>query len=98
MDAKVKCFNGTGNVKVVIKKVSLHSLLKGYDGGKAAQHLTSKLEGCAFNVYMWLSTDDRKKANKIKSELLKEFESGCLDREATIIELKNRRCKPDESA
>lgn len=36
-DAKVKCFDGTGVVKVFIEKVSLHSSLKGCDGGKAAQ-------------------------------------------------------------
>ena len=81
-----------------IEKVSLHSSLKGYAGEKAAQNLASKLEGRAFDVYMRLSTDERKKADKIESELLKEFESGNLDREAAIVELNNRRQKSDESA
>lgn len=98
MDAKVKCFDGTGDVKVFIEKVSLHSSLKGYDGEKAAQNLASKLEGRAFDVYMRLSTDDRKKADQIQSELLKEFERGNLDREAAIVELNNRKRKSDESA
>ena len=52
MDAKVKCFDGTGDVNVFLEKVSLHSSLKGYDGEKAAQNLASKLEGLAFDVYM----------------------------------------------
>ena len=98
MDAKVKCSDGTGDVNVFVEKVSLHSSLKGYDGEKAAQNLASKLEGRAFDVYMRLSTADKKDANKIKSELLKEFESGNLDREAAIVELNNRRRKSDESA
>ncbi len=98
MDARVKCFDGIGDVNVFLEKVSLHSSLKGYDGEKAAQNLASKLEGRAFDVYMRLSADDRKKADKIKSELLKEFENGNLDREAAIVELNNRRRKSDESA
>ena len=98
MDAKVKCFDGTGDVNAFLEKVSLHSSLKGYDGEKAAQNLASKLEGRAFDVYMRLSTADRKKVDKIQSELLKEFERGNLDRETAIVELNNRRRKPDESA
>ena len=97
MDAKVKCFDGTGDVNVFLEKVSLHSSLKGYDGEKAAQNLASKLEGRAFDVYMRLSTADRKKVDKIHSELLKEFERGNLDRETAIVELSSRRRKSDES-
>ena len=97
MDAKVKCFDGTGDVNVFLEKVSLHSSLKGYDGEKAAQNLASKLEGCAFDVYIRLSTADRKKVDKIQSELLKEFERGNLDRETAIVELSSRRRKSDES-
>ena len=95
MDTKVKCFDGTGDV--FLEKVSLHSSLKGYDGEKAAQNLASKLEGRAFDVYMRLSTADRKKVDKIQSELLKEFERGNLDRETAIVELSSRRRKSDES-
>ena len=84
-------------MNVFVEKVSLHSSLKGYDGEKAAQNLASKLEGRAFDVYMRLPTADKKDASKIKSELLKEFESGNVDREAAIVELNNRRRKSDES-
>ena len=98
MDAKVKCFDGTGDVNVFLEKVSLHSSLKGYDGEKAAQNLASKLEGRAFDVYMRLSSADRKQVDKIQSELLKEFEKGKLDREIAVHELNSRRRKPDESA
>ena len=97
METKIKCFDGTGDVNVFVEKVSLHSSLKGYDGEKAAQNLASKLEGRAFDVYMRLPTADKKDASKIKSELLKEFESGNVDREAAIVELNNRRRKSDES-
>ena len=82
METKIKCFDGTRDVNVFVEKVSLHSSLKGYDGEKAAQNLASKLEGRAFNVYMRLPNADKKDASKIKSELLKEFESGNVDREA----------------
>ncbi len=98
MESKVKCFDGSGNVKVFIEKVSIHSSLKGYDGEKAAQNLASKLEGPAFDVYMRLSCEDKKKPEKIKSELLKEFEKGKQDREEAIFELTNRKRKPEESA
>jgi len=97
METKIKCFDGTGDVNVFVEKVSLHSSLKGYDGEKAAQNLASKLEGRAFDVYMRLPTADKKDASKIKSELLKEFESGNVDREAAIVDLNNRRRKSDES-
>ncbi len=73
MKSKVKAFDGTGNVKVFIEKVSMHSSLKGYEGEKAAQNLASKLAGSAFDVYMRLPIEDRKKAENIKSELLKAF-------------------------
>ena len=98
METKSKIFDGTGDVKAFIEKVSIHSALKGYDGEKAAQNLASKLEGRAFDVYMRLSAADKKKAEKIQSELMKEFESGNLDREAAILELSKRVRSPNESA
>ncbi len=77
---KVKCFNGTGDVKVFLTKISIHSSLKVYEGEKAAQNLASKLEGRAFDVYMRMSESDRKDVKKITDELLKEFERGKQDR------------------
>jgi len=97
MDSKAKCFDGSGDVKVFIEKVSIHSALKGYDGEKAAQNLASKLEGRAFDIYMWLSSEDRKNPEKIKSELFKEFETRNEDREEAIVVLTNRKRHPDES-
>ena len=97
MENKIKVFNGEGNVKEFIVKVELHSSLKGYTGEKCAQDLASRLDGPAFDVYMRLSTEDRKKADKIKEELLKEFEKGQLNREEAIFELSNRPRKQGES-
>ena len=91
MDSKDKYFDGSGDVKVFVEKVSLHSALKGYDGEKAAQNLASKLEGRAFDIYMRLSSEDRKNAEKLKSELFKEFETGNADREEAIVVLGNRK-------
>ena len=65
MESKVKNFDGSGDVKVFLEKVKLHSLLKGYTDEKAAQNLASKLEGRAFDVYMRLSVDDKKNVTKI---------------------------------
>ena len=97
MDTKIKSFDGTGDVKVFLEKVSLHSALKSYDGEKAAQNLASKLDGRAFDVYMRLSAADKKKADKISTELLREFEKGNQDREAAIFELNNRKREKEES-
>ena len=73
---KVKCdeFNGTGDVKVFLTKVELVASIKGYADETKAQFLASKLLPPAFDVYMRLPNDDRKDFDKIKGELLKEFE------------------------
>ncbi len=47
---------------------------------------------------MRLPIEDRKKAEKIKSELLEEFQMGKQDREEAIFELTNRKRQRDESA
>ena len=73
MESKVKSYDGSGDVKVFLEKVSLHSALKGYEGQKAAQNLASKLEGRAFDVYMRLPPEEREDEQIIKTELLKEF-------------------------
>ena len=97
MDAKIKSFDVTGDVKVFLEKVSVHSALKSYDGEKAAQNLASKLDGQSFDLYMKLSAADKKKADKISTELLTEFEKGNQDREAAIFELNNRKREKEES-
>ena len=76
MKSKIKNYDGSGEVNTFLEKISLHSALKGYDGQKAAQYLASKLEGRALDIYMRLSSEDKKKEEKIREELLKEFERG----------------------
>jgi len=98
MEAKSKSYDGTGDVKVFLEKVSLSSALKEYEGEKAAQNLASRLEGRAFDVYMRLSADDKKDVKKIELELLIEFEKGKQNREAAIQELNNRKQHQGESA
>ena len=94
---KIKSFDGTGDVKTFIEKVGLLSSLKGYENEKAAQNLASRLEGRAFDVYMRLDTEHKKKPEKIKAELLEEFECGKHNRELAVTQLSERRRKPDES-
>ena len=91
-------FNGTGNVEEFVKKVELHSSLKGYDAVKQTQNLAGRLSGPAFDVYLRLSADDQKDPSKIKEELLKEFKRGQQDREEAISELQCRRRFPGEPA
>jgi len=97
---KVKCdkFNDTTDVKVFLTKVEIVASIKGYEGEKKAQFLTSKLLEPAFDIYMRLSDDDRKSFARIKEELLKEFEKGQLNREEAIHLLSSRQRQPEESA
>lgn len=84
-------FNGKGDIRSFIAKAELYSSLKNYTREKCAQALASKLEGPAFDVYLCLSSEDRKDANKITPELLKEFERGRRDRAEALSELS--KCK-----
>ena len=97
MESKIKSFNGTGNVKVFIEKVTIHSALKGFEDEKAAQNLASRLEGRAFDAYRRFSVEDKEDVKRIEEELLKEFERGKLNRDLAIQELSNRHRKQDES-
>ena len=98
MDGKVYVFNGDGDISGFITKVELYSALKEYDDEKRAQNLASRLEGPAFDVYLRLDQDDRKNINKLKDELLKEFESGRRNREEAVCTLTKRYRKQGESA
>ena len=95
-DNNLTPFDGTGNVVEFVKKVSLHSALKGYDVEKQAQNLASRLSGPAFEVYLRMSDADQKDVSKIEKELLTEFKRGEQDREEAIAELQNRRRQRDE--
>ena len=98
MESKIKSYDGSGEVKVFLEKISLHSALKGFEGEKAALYLASKLEGRAFDIYRRLSPEEKKNEGKIRAELLKEFERGHQDREQAIYALESRNRKEDESA
>ena len=98
IESKIKNYDGSGEVKVFLEKTSLHSALKGFDGEKAALYLASKLEGRAFDIYRRLSPEDKKNENKIRAELLKEFERGHQGTEQAMYTLENRHQKEDESA
>ena len=56
-----------------------------------------KKEGPAFDIYLQLSTEERKDVNKITEEVLKEFERGKRNREEAISELSKRRRENGES-
>ena len=45
MESKIKCFDGTGDVKVFIEKSQIHSSLKGYSGEKAASEPGKQVRG-----------------------------------------------------
>jgi hypothetical protein len=94
-ELKIKSFNGTGNVVEFLKKVELHSKLKGYADEKLAQNLASRLTGPAFDVYMRLSDAEKNNNETIATELLKEFKPGQQDREEAIVQLQ-KRCRQVE--
>ena len=91
-------FNGTGDIQVFLTKVEIQSSLKGYTEEKLAQAIASRLEGPAFDVYLRMSSEDRKDASKVKAELLKEFERGKRNREEAIDQLGKRSRQEGESA
>ena len=64
---------------------------------KKAQFAASKLDGPAFDVFTRLSDEDKNDYDKLKGELLKEFEKGQLNREEAIQELDERKRLPGES-
>ena len=76
MDANIKSFDGTSDVKAFLEKVTIHWSLKGYEDEKCAQNIASRLEGRSFDVYLRLADIDKKNPEKIKEELLREFERG----------------------
>lgn len=91
-------FDGNGDIEVFLTKVEIQSSLKGYTGEKCAQAIASRLEGPAFDVYLRMSSDDRKDADKIKAELLKEFKRGKRNREEALDQLGKRSRQEGESA
>ena len=93
-----KVYDGTHDVRKFVAKVELEASLKNHADEKKAQYIASKLVGHAMDVYLRMSTEDQKDPEKVKTELLKEFERGQLNREEAIAELDGRKRLPKESA
>ena len=100
MDAQkaYKIYDGTHDVRKFVAKVELEAALKNHVDEKKAQYIASKLVGHAMDVYLRMSAEDQKDPEKVKNELLKEFERGQLNREEAITELDQRKRFPKESA
>ena len=93
-----KVYDGTHDVRKFVAKVELEASLKNHADEKKAQYIASKLVGHAMDVYLRMSTEDQKDPEKVKTELLKEYERGQLNREEAIAELDGRKRLPKESA
>ena len=93
-----KYFDGTSDVRKFVTKTELEAALKNHADEKRAQYMASKLVGHAMDVYLRMSDEDKKDPEKLKAELLKEFERGQLNREEAIAELDSRKRLPDEAA
>ena len=93
-----KHYDGTTDVRKFITKVELEASLKNHAEEKEAQYIASKLVGHAMDVYLRLPVEDKKDPDKVKGELLKEFERGQLNREEAITELDTRKRLAGESA
>ena len=89
---------GTGGVVEGLATVNPVNALKEYEGEKLAMSLASCLQGNAFDVYLRLSEGDRKDIDKIKTELLSEYEIGRMDREKEVVEFTNRARLSNEPA
>ena len=95
---KYKVYDGTSDVRKFVTRVELEAALKNHDAEKKAQYIASKLVGHAMDVYLRMSGEDQKDPEKVKAELLKEFERGQLNREEAITELDTRKRLAGESA
>ena len=93
-----KYFDGTSDVRKFVTKTELEAALKNHADEKKAQYMASKLVGHAMDVYLRMSDEDKKDPEKLKAELLKEFERGQLNREEAIAELDSRKRLPNEAA
>ena len=68
-------FDGSGNVNRFINRMECHLKVKKLEGEEAAAVIASRLEEPAFNVYMRLSTNDKKDVDKIKKELRRQYDT-----------------------
>ena len=91
-------FDGTGEVNKFITKGELQAALKNHTEEKKAQFIASKLNGVALDIYMRLSTDDKKDPAKIVDGLRNEFSREQRNREEALDLLLKRRRLSGESA
>ena len=90
-------YDGNSDVRMFITKVELEASLKNHADEKKAQYVASRLVGPAMGVYLRMTAEDKKDVEKIKTELLKEFERGQLNRDEAIAELDQRKRLTGES-
>ena len=94
----MKSFDGSGDVNEFITKIKLQASLKGYDAGKQAEFMASRLEGRAFDVYLRLNDENKKLIDVICHELRREFERGNSNREEALHSLSCRKRLSNEAA
>ena len=83
-------FDGSTDVTKFVAKLELEASLKEYADEMKANFLASRLVGPAFDVYLRLTTEQKKNFDAIKAELKNEFERGHLNREEALAILQNR--------
>ena len=81
-----------------IVKMEMHIKLKKLEDEDATLLLASRLEDNAFDVYLQLSTNNRKDIARIKLELCKQYESGNRNREDTLYLLASYQRNEVETA
>ena len=67
MASKIEIFNGSGNINTFIEKVNIYAAFKGHEGEKEAQLIASYLDGASFDVYLRLSSDEKKIPKPLKT-------------------------------
>ena len=69
-------FDGSTDVTKFVTKIELEASLKEYADEMKANFLASRLVGPVFDVYLRLTTEQKKDFDDIKAELKNEFERG----------------------
>ena len=82
---KVSMFTEATDVKMFLTKCELHCKLKGYEDEKIAVFIAERLDEAAFDIYMTLTTEDKKDPEKIKDALLNGFDHSNRNHEFSIL-------------
>ena len=70
---KLKCFDGTWDIKRFITRIHFEASLKEYEDEKKAQYIGNKLLGPALDVYMRLTDEEETLFNIIRTNCLKNL-------------------------